>query len=772
MDMYALTGGGGHHGGGNSFDFDALGMSTDGIMLGHTVTLHRNGDTRDPKQLHVAAHWSHLEFLNAASNRLQLVPPASRVFNADGVEIDDIACIDDGEILFLSQGSGFKDPRRRARRLLKKQQQAAKGDGSAGDGTGSGGGGSDEEVDRLLGAPTVGGYVMGPVLGEGGFGLVREARHGVTGEVVALKFLRKSRMGSASAVERVVTEIQCLSELQHPNVIRLVSVFNEPNMVVLALEYASGGDLRGHLTSQPEKRLSERDAHTLFKQVVSGVSYAHKHHITHRDLKLENLLLSDAEHRVVKITDFGLSRFCKPGELHRSSAGSLAYLPPEVLRGSSNAGPPIDVWALGVILCVRRAVSCCLRSLTLRSFTVDRYALLFGRLPFASTCPDSAPDRDHEHSIKQRILRCDYRFPESISVSGEARDLIRQMLHVNPDTRISLPGIYGHPWIATATTPHSFIFGHGSSGLPSSPVTSKRRSRYSSGASSARRRSDLDELVEVNVAGGVSTDSADSGGATASNNAIAKQAVAAAKNVDDSQAGGTGGGDGSGRRPSSARTNPNSSRRRRRDRPSYASDAGAAAGVDSSGADDSSPDVPASPAAQRVRHGRRSRAGTGTGTDKDGSDSGRDSADIPSAGAAEASAGALGGTGGAGAGGGSTGAGAAAVRMPGRNFGRRSSAESRNSVPVESDGSGGGNARGAAAGDDASGPQQAQQRRTTQGRPRGTDAKVPFQRGGSTRGLSLRSAKREMPNRHQHKDSTVRRAPCGCCIHQCSSPSP
>ena len=54
MDMYALTGGGGHHGGGNSFDFDALGMSTDGIMLGHTVTLHRNGDTRDPKQLHVS----------------------------------------------------------------------------------------------------------------------------------------------------------------------------------------------------------------------------------------------------------------------------------------------------------------------------------------------------------------------------------------------------------------------------------------------------------------------------------------------------------------------------------------------------------------------------------------------------------------------------------------------------------------------------------------------------------------------------------------------
>lgn len=344
-------------------EFDALAMSTDGILLGHTVTIHRNGDMRDPKQLHVPAHWSHLEFLNAASHRLHLVPPASRVFNADGVEIEDIACIDDGEALFLSQGVSFKDPRRRAARRKKKQQQAAavaaQGSGSdtgagAGAGAGSGaedGSGRGVETDALIGAPTVGGYVLGPVLGEGGFGLVRQGQHGVTGEVVALKFLRKSRMGSAGAVERVVTEIQCLSELQHPHVIRLVSVFNEPATVVLALEFASGGDLRGHLAAYEESRVPETEAHTLFKQIVSGVSYAHKHHICHRDLKLENLLLA-GDHKTVKITDFGLSRFCKPGELHRSTAGSLAYLPPEVLRGTSNAGPPIDVWALGVILCV------------------------------------------------------------------------------------------------------------------------------------------------------------------------------------------------------------------------------------------------------------------------------------------------------------------------------------------------------------------------------------------------------------------------------------
>ena len=342
----------------SSIDLDAMGMSTNNMMLGHSVTIHRNGDITRGKQLHVPAHWTHLEFLNAASHRLNLVPPADRVFSADGVLMEDTSYgLEDGDVLFLSQGRGFRDPRRR---LLAKQKAAAAAAAaaaaSAADGhsiAGTASGGTDPGTDMLLGAPTVGGYVLGPVLGEGGFGLVREGRHSVTSDVVALKFLRKSRMGSATAVGRVVTEIQCLSELRHPHVIRLVSVFDEPSTVVLALEFAPGGDLRGLLSSreQPEGRLPEREAQALFKQIVSGVSYAHKHHICHHDLKLENILLT-RDQQTVKITDFGLSRFCKPGELHRSSAGSLAYLPPEVIRGTSNAGPPIDVWALGVILYV------------------------------------------------------------------------------------------------------------------------------------------------------------------------------------------------------------------------------------------------------------------------------------------------------------------------------------------------------------------------------------------------------------------------------------
>ena len=93
---------------------------------------------------------------------------------------------------------------------------------------------------------------------------------------------------------------------------------------------------------------------------------------------------------------------------------------------------------------------------------VGRYALLFGRLPFAPRCSAAATDREREADIRQRIQRCDYKFPDGVPVSVEARDLIRQMLHVNPDARITVPAIYGHPWLVSSSAPHTLMFGHGS----------------------------------------------------------------------------------------------------------------------------------------------------------------------------------------------------------------------------------------------------------------------------------------------------------------------
>ncbi|CAN0032865.1 unnamed protein product, partial [Laminaria digitata] len=158
-------------------------------------------------------------------------------------------------------------------------------------------------------------------------------------------------------------------------------------------------------------------------QIVSGVGYAHNQHICHRDMKLDNVLLSRPGClREIKLADFGLSDFYRPGATMRTNCGSISYLAPEVFRGTSNAGPPLDVWSLGVIL----------------------FALLCGRLPFEGSDLQGT-NRPREASIRRRIMECRYKPVESLS--PEAKDLVRRMLKLDPNERASIPEIFNHSWL-------------------------------------------------------------------------------------------------------------------------------------------------------------------------------------------------------------------------------------------------------------------------------------------------------------------------------------
>jgi len=164
------------------------------------VHVHYNGNFEQGKVLYMEPDWSYLDFLNAASQRLNMVPAAKRVFNADGVEIDDCMMIEDDDILFFSNNEDFIPPM----------------DLTPDDGT------TRPEGEKI--PHTVGGYKVGELLGRGGFGEVRIGDHHLTGERVALKFLRKSEIHSLLAAERTNTEIQCLQALKHNNIIRLQQV--------------------------------------------------------------------------------------------------------------------------------------------------------------------------------------------------------------------------------------------------------------------------------------------------------------------------------------------------------------------------------------------------------------------------------------------------------------------------------------------------------------------------------------------------------------------
>ncbi|KAG6621454.1 CAMK/CAMKL protein kinase [Phytophthora cinnamomi] len=382
-------------------DFDDMDDFSDHAVQGKPIKAFKNGHFDNPKVLFVQHHWTWDEFLCAASQRLEMVPMASRVFNADGAEIDDIMCIEENDMLFFSTGRSFKAPN-------------------------SGGEDAQSSTDEKV-ANVVGGYKVTTLLGRGGFGEVRLGVHQLTNDKVALKFILKSEMGSLGDVERTTTEIQCLTALNHPSIIKLLRVINEPNHIVLVFELLEGGDLF-HYIKQFPGGLSEEDGVGLFSQILGGVGYAHNQHICHRDLKLENILLTNKNDiSTAKIADFGLSDFYKPGAMMKTSCGSISYLAPEVFRGTSNAGPPLDVWSLGVIL----------------------FAIVCGRLPFEG--PDlQGTNRPRENVIRNRIMRCQFKLDADLSPA--LTDLVIRMLKPDPNERATIPEIFSHPWILLTMT--------------------------------------------------------------------------------------------------------------------------------------------------------------------------------------------------------------------------------------------------------------------------------------------------------------------------------
>eukprot|EP00618_Florenciella_parvula_P018126 CAMPEP_0119500978 /NCGR_PEP_ID=MMETSP1344-20130328/22950_1 /TAXON_ID=236787 /ORGANISM="Florenciella parvula, Strain CCMP2471" /LENGTH=437 /DNA_ID=CAMNT_0007537103 /DNA_START=336 /DNA_END=1646 /DNA_ORIENTATION=- len=412
-------------------NFDAgMGMDNFSMIQQKKITVYRNGDfsKEGGQPLYVDTGWDIDQLLNAASQRLDLVPSAQRVFNSDGVELDDVMMVEDKEMLFFSMGADFQAPAPPTPRL--QSPGPAPGISPSQDAEWEKNKRRDSLASNMPGV--IGGYKVGNFLGRGGFGEVRVGTHQVSLEQVALKFLEKNAIANMGAAERTTTEIQCLTALRHPNIIRLLQQLESPHHVVLVFELMGGGDLFQYLKDLPmgpdqAQRLGEEDARGVFHQVISAVGYAHNHHICHRDLKLDNILLIDDDSGSailshIKVADFGLSEFYRPGEVQNSQCGTLSYLAPEVFRGTSNAGPPLDVWSLGVIL----------------------FAMLCGRLPFEGSNLSGA-NRPREAVIRNRICKCQYKMDEHLS--PDAKDLVRRMLKLDPSERVSIPEVFNHSWL-------------------------------------------------------------------------------------------------------------------------------------------------------------------------------------------------------------------------------------------------------------------------------------------------------------------------------------
>ncbi|EFP05096.1 CRE-AAK-1 protein [Caenorhabditis remanei] len=255
----------------------------------------------------------------------------------------------------------------------------------------------------------IGNFIIKETIGKGAFGAVKKGTHIQTGYDVAIKILNRARMKGLGTVIKTRNEIDNLQKLSHPHITRLFRVISTPSDIFLVMELVSGGELFSYITRKGS--LSIKESRRYFQQIISGVSYCHKHMIVHRDLKPENLLLDSNKN--IKIADFGLSNYMTDGDLLSTSCGSPNYAAPELISNKLYVGPEVDLWSCGVIL----------------------YAMLCGTLPF---------DDQHVPTLFSKIKSGRYVVP--YSMEKPAADLISKMLQVDPVKRADVKMIVNHGW--------------------------------------------------------------------------------------------------------------------------------------------------------------------------------------------------------------------------------------------------------------------------------------------------------------------------------------
>ncbi|KAM9077604.1 calcium/calmodulin-dependent protein kinase type II subunit beta isoform 4-T4 [Megaptera novaeangliae] len=269
-------------------------------------------------------------------------------------------------------------------------------------------------------------YQLYEDIGKGAFSVVRRCVKLCTGHEYAAKIINTKKL-SARDHQKLEREARICRLLKHSNIVRLHDSISEEGFHYLVFDLVTGGELFEDIVAR--EYYSEADASHCIQQILEAVLHCHQMGVVHRDLKPENLLLaSKCKGAAVKLADFGLAIEVQGDQqAWFGFAGTPGYLSPEVLRKEAY-GKPVDIWACGVIL----------------------YILLVGYPPFW--------DED-QHKLYQQIKAGAYDFPspEWDTVTPEAKNLINQMLTINPAKRIAAHEALKHPWVCQRSTVASMM---------------------------------------------------------------------------------------------------------------------------------------------------------------------------------------------------------------------------------------------------------------------------------------------------------------------------
>ena len=274
-------------------------------------------------------------------------------------------------------------------------------------------------------------YKYGRLIGQGAFGKVNLGLNILTGRVVAIKSFNKLNLNSNSEnMKKILYETNLMKKLNHPNITKILELFEDKEYILIIMEYINGGNLFSFLKKR--RKVSEKTAKFLFKQIILGIKHIHSHNIVHRDIKLENILI-DLNNNI-KICDFGIGRvLSSPDQLLYDQCGTPMYIAPEILLSTKQTGYkgfPVDIWSSGIAL----------------------YILLSGTLPFSFKNGNSISieesEKNNDNNSEELQFNIVNNSPKNIeNISDEARDLLKGLLNKNPSKRLTCDEILAHPWL-------------------------------------------------------------------------------------------------------------------------------------------------------------------------------------------------------------------------------------------------------------------------------------------------------------------------------------
>ena len=253
-------------------------------------------------------------------------------------------------------------------------------------------------------------------LGEGSFASVYKVQNKFTDVICAMKVINKAFSCTIEDENEILNEINILRTMDHPGILKIFEFYSSKQNYSIVTELCPGGELFQQIIDKGP--FNEKYSAYVMYQIFSAVNYCHKMHIVHRDLKPENILIVSKDREglpTIKICDFGTSKMFEKGAVQRKLVGSSYYIAPEVLKKHYNE--KCDVWSCGVIM----------------------YILLSARPPFGG---------EDDNEIMERVSsgKYDLESPPFNKLSKNSIDLIKRLLTMDPEQRISAEQALNHPW--------------------------------------------------------------------------------------------------------------------------------------------------------------------------------------------------------------------------------------------------------------------------------------------------------------------------------------